>query len=236
VLGVGLPEAGAGKHAHLSAAEGLNGGGDGGTFETGWDPTWNAMFATQQAQWDTNLSCAGSATWSPSRAGNDSRPINCVTWYEAYAFCIWDGGFLPSEAEWNYAAAGGADQRLYPWGPTPPGTSSEYADYGCYYPQLTPCNEVASSNVAPVGAFPMGAGLFGQLNLAGNVAEWTLDFYDEPYVVPCRDCAALTQGAQRVFRGGSFDRGVESLYTSARVPADPAARYQDVGVRCARVP
>src|SRR5213076_223676 len=42
-------------------------------------------------------------------------PITCATWFELYALCIWDGGFLPTEAEWNYAAAGGNEQRAYPW-------------------------------------------------------------------------------------------------------------------------
>ena len=49
--------------------------------------------------------------------------MNCVNWFEAYAFCIWDGGFLPSDTEWEYAAAGGSLQREYPWGSTAPGTA-----------------------------------------------------------------------------------------------------------------
>jgi sulfatase modifying factor 1 len=236
LLGAGLPDAGAGTHVHLAGGLGLQGDGDSGARESGWSASWNAMFSTQPAQWDTNLFCANSATWSASVGANDASPVNCVTWYEAYAFCIWDGGFLPSEAEWNYAAAGGAAQRLYPWGSMDPGTSSEYADYGALYPQPTGLAVTTAANIAAVGSFPMGAGPFGQQDLAGNVSEWTLDFYDATYPTPCNDCTAVSPGTQRVFRGGGFDRGLQYLYTSSRVPADPGGRFPDVGVRCARVP
>jgi formylglycine-generating enzyme required for sulfatase activity len=50
-------------------------------------------------------------TWTASVGGNENLPINGVNWWESYAFCIWDGGFLPSEAEWESAAAGGDQQR-----------------------------------------------------------------------------------------------------------------------------
>ncbi len=240
ILGTGLPDPGKGIHRNVAGDKGLNGGGDAGVYETGWDPAWSSMFPTEEQQWDDNLNCAYRAdVWvaSPtSNVFNEARPINCVTWYEAYAFCIWDGGFLPSEAEWNYAAAGGAAQRLYPWGSTDPDTTSQYAVYGCLYPQATAFNEVTDDNISNIDLLPMGVGEFGQWALAGNMAEWTLDFYNPIYPTPCTDCAELTPSGQRVFRGGSFDRAKALLETSSRVPSDPTLRSQDVGFRCARVP
>ena len=55
--------------------------------------------------------------------------MNCIDWYTAYAFCIWDGGRLASEAEWNFAAAGGSEQRYYPWGDA--SLDPTLASYGC---------------------------------------------------------------------------------------------------------
>ena len=127
--------------------------------------------------------------------------MNCIDWYEAYAFCIWDGGFLPSEAEWEAAAAGGPEQRAYPWGSAAP-TGDLYLISDCDYPAgATGCSGVA--NIAPVGTAMLGAGRWGQLDLAGELAEWTLDYY-APYVDPCTDCVFLTDYSYRVVRGGSF--------------------------------
>jgi sulfatase modifying factor 1 len=248
VLGTGLPEAGAGKHVHLNGEKGLvavGGDADGGdagpasaadvSYETGWDPAWNANLATTEAAWDANLTSFVSSTWYPPNQGaNADLPINAVTWYEAYAFCIWDGGFLPSEAEWNYAASGGGEQRVYPWGTTDPGTASEFAIYGCYYAGGSPGNCSFTYNIAPVGSAPMGDGKFGQSDLAGNMWEWTLDGY-APYVTPCQDCAALG-GNPRVFRGGTYYQVAQYLAASSRQSGAAATRFAGVGFRCARTP
>ena len=92
--------------------------------------------------------------------------MNCVNWWEAYAFCIWDGGFLPSDAESEYAAAGGDQQRPYPWGTAAPGSANQYAIYGCNYPNAGACSGVA--NIAPVGTAAAGAGRWSQLDLVGD--------------------------------------------------------------------
>ena len=120
----GLPPAGSGKHTHLNGGQGLGEQRQRrGTYEPGWDATdWNNT--TDIDPTNANLaSCTIYSTWTASAGSQENLPINCVNWYEAYAFCIWDGGFLPSEAEWEYAAAGGSQQREYPWGSTTPGTA-----------------------------------------------------------------------------------------------------------------
>jgi len=237
------PANGSGIHTHLNGGLGLANSGAPGTYEPGWDATdWSAEIATGAgaiSTWDTNLGSADSCvspasppaadTWTnaPSIGILENLPINCVNWYEAYAFCIWDGGFLPSEAEWEYAAAGGSQQLEYPWGAGDAGAGSLYAIYDDYYTS----ND--STHIAPVGSALLGAGYWGQLDLAGEVDEWTLD-WRAPYVDPCINCAYLTPSSSRAIRGGEFSGGVVSLVAPGRYGFDPTFREVYLGFRCAR--
>lgn len=78
--------------------------------DQGWRDTWLAFMPSSQGELTTLLKCDyGVPTWTDVPGGNENRPITCVSWFEAFAFCVWDGGRLPTEAEWGYAAAGGGD-------------------------------------------------------------------------------------------------------------------------------
>jgi sulfatase modifying factor 1 len=228
-----MPPAGSGKHTHLNSGQGLENGQSPGTYEQGWLASDDANVAPT----DGNLVCTSVSTWTASAGTGEQLPMTCVNWYEAYAFCIWDGGFLPSEAEWEYAAAGGSQQREYPWGSTDPGKGNQYAIYGCYYPNGSGmCAQAGASSIALVGTSTLGAGAWGQLDLAGEVEEWTLDMYAGSYVDPCADCSDLTAASDRVLRGGLFSLDSSLLSPPVRDWDTPFGRGGDRGLRCARVP
>lgn len=229
-----VPPAGSGKHAHLNGGRGLANSGAPGTYETGWVAADDSNIELT----NTKLGPAPEATWTNSEGTQENLPINFVNWYEAYAFCIWDGGFLPSESEWEYAAAGGSQQRKYPWGATPPGTGSQYAIYGDLYVSggpWVPGANVAVSNIARVGTATQGAGVWGQLDLSGNVNEWNLDEFVH-YVEPCADCAYLSRGGQRVVKGGDYGLAESYLLPRSRLGNPPTTRNGVIGFRCARIP
>lgn len=181
------------------------------------------MLVSRRASYQTWTDAAGTAA-------KESLPINCITWSVAEAFCIWDGGRLPTEAEWNYAAAGGNAQRTYPWGATPPDCA--FANFGLN------CG-IGATGTNRVGSHsPMGDGMYGQSDLAGNVWEWVQDWYWN-YQSTCDNCSGTPFAPQppyRVIRGGSFGSNGQAMLTSHRLNLGPSEIGHGYGARCARAP
>lgn len=205
------PAPGAGAHALIAGS--------------GWDPAWENdllhRIPKSREELVRTIKCSDLHTWRDKPDVTDLWPINCVGWDVAFMFCAWDGGRLPTEAEWEYAAAGGIQNRLYPWGQDKP--TQEHVVRGFEQPLF------------PVGTFPAGAGRWGHLDLAGNAFEWVLDILHE-YPARCDNCAFLgpkrPSGWDHVMRGGSVTGGL--LDTTARAAGMFSFGSIDTGFRCAR--
>lgn len=132
----------------------------------------------------------------------------------------------------NFAAAGGDEQRLFPWS-KPPADSTIDCSYANYadYDAATQCN----SNVLIPGSFPKGDGRWSHADLLGNVVEWTLDSYLD-YVNPCVNGVNLLPATYTSLRGGCFYGIPGSPYVSGRILDMPQRVSRGFGVRCARSP
>jgi sulfatase modifying factor 1 len=225
------PAEGSGAHSSLAGS--------------GWDSAWNANLAPDTASLKSAVKCFSPwETWTDEPGNNEDMPMSCVTWYEAMAFCIWDGGYLPTKLELNYAASGGSEQRAFPW--SIPASSTDidctYANYFVNDPPGDFCVNGPDAGPSPVGSTsPKGDARWKHSDLAGNIWEWGLDWYE--FVMPqsCNNCANLipsnyTMFMTRFVGGGGF--GNEPIYLRAAGGAyvPPVSRSADVGIRCARAP
>ena len=196
--------------------------------DSGWDSEWDAELPADEDELVSLLTDCANGTWSPppGTLPDDTYPMNCVSWYEAFAFCSWDGGRLPTEAEWQAVAA----DLVYPWG----GVVEE----------PLPANYTLRGNspFISVGSYPAGDSRLGHADLAGSMAEWVLDwFVDErpgDLLTPCIDCVVLTPGPdpQRVVVGGSWDSNAQYIRSATRRSRRPDVDGSTGGWRCARNP
>ena len=215
------PKAGAGAHPKIPGS--------------GWQAEWDRQLYKTASPLKVLLKCNEKYhTWRDVAGETEQLPINCVTWYEAFAFCAWDGGRLPTEAEWEYAAAGGNENRLYPWGSAAPDKTR--ASYDCLYDGSASGN-CLFADIAKVGMLPAGQGRWGHKDLAGNVWEWVLDWYDADWYSTggkeCTDCANLTSAFNRVEHGGGFTGSASWLRGATRSSGAIPTERRD-GFRCAR--
>jgi formylglycine-generating enzyme required for sulfatase activity len=135
-------------------------------------------------------------------------PVTGVSWYDAQAYCAWEGARLPAEAEWERAAAG-LEGRKYPWGNDP--QNEKRANFAFNVGSPT-----------PVGLYPAGATPEGIVDMTGNVWEWIEDEYQH--------------SSDRVLRGGSFTYSSWNRRFLTRDCSAPGNRDNWTGFRCARDP
>jgi sulfatase modifying factor 1 len=211
---------------------------------SGWNVEWNANLPKDTATLRAVISCNSTyQTWTDAPGVNEARALNCLNWYDTFAFCIWDGKRLPTEAEWNYAAAGGDEQRVYPW--STPAAATSVARLNASYNEGAP-DECMGDGVAgcsvtdvlAVGTKSGGRARWGHADLGGNVWEWALDVYADPYPsATCVDCANLTTSSvQRVVRGGGYFSGPSYMRAGYREGYLATARDGGFGGRCAQTP
>ena len=190
-----------------------------------------------QARYDAFVRATGHRTpdceWDPEGAGA-SRPVVCVSWADADAYCAWDDahGRLPTEAEWERAAAGGLERpRTYPWGDAPP-SCDRLAFLGAADARCGGAEEAQ-----PVATHRRGDTPDGVSDLAGNVWEWVADGYAPDAASRAAPSpSGPATGDLRVVRGGWFGSEGVGLRAADRYAQEPALRSPTLGFRCARDP
>ncbi len=164
--------------------------------------------------------------WNDAHFNDTEQPVVGVSWFEAVAYCDWLSQMtgrrfrLPTEAEWEHAARGGIESRLYPWGDAPHHTLPNYESRWKTGPE-----RVAQYH-------PNGFGLF---NMCDNVHEWCSDWYQADYYAhsPERNPRGPDSGTRKSSRGGSWRHHIKISRCSARSSIPPEFQYADYGFRVA---
>ncbi len=182
--------------------------------------------------------CVKDGVCTETRDYTDRRrpdlPVAGVSWFQARDFCLWWGGRLPTEAEWEASARTTAALK-FPWGNEFAWSRGNFAD--------GPVGEFGHEDhfeeVAPPGSFPAGATESGIVDLAGNLAEWVGDWFDAGYYgrSPSQSPKGPPWGQQKVIKGGSYrtvvtETAPNPYRAAAKSPLAPDMARPDVGFRC----
>jgi formylglycine-generating enzyme required for sulfatase activity len=167
--------------------------------------------------------------WNDPRFNHPDQPVTSVSWFDAVAYCEWlseetDKSYrLPTEAEWEWAARGGLEGKLYTWGDEAPQHQPNYRELWLNGPERVGRRQ------------PNGLGLY---DISENVHEWCSDWFDEQYYSysPSRNPQGPVIGTRRSSRGGSWRHQIKITRVAARSSIPPQFKYSDYGFRCAMTP
>jgi len=165
--------------------------------------------------------------WNDPAFSDPQQPVVAVSWFDAVAYCDWlsraiGGRYrLPTEAEWERAARGGVEGKLFPWGDSPPESQPDYSSRWKNGPER-------------VAQYPPSA--YGLFDIGDNVHEWCADWYDAGYYsrAPERNPKGPPSGSRRASRGGSWRHQIKISRVAARSSIPPEFEYADYGFRVAR--
>ncbi|MBI3576326.1 MAG: SUMF1/EgtB/PvdO family nonheme iron enzyme [Gammaproteobacteria bacterium] len=207
---------------------------------------WLAKYEVTNSQYRQFKPSHDSGNYEGNNLNGDTQPVVSVSWNDATAFAEWLSQKtgktfkLPTEAEWEYAARAGTNTARY-WGDEDSQlcrhaniadrTGKAIASIASY--AYDGCDDGYKVS-APVGRFAPNS--FGLYDMLGNVWEWTSSPYDQAYAGGEKRAASLSEGGQRVLRGGAWNDGPRGVRAAYRFYATPDDRYNFIGFRLARIP
>ncbi len=201
----------------------------------GWSFCFRSSAASQHVMGVPWWGKVDGVTWRDAVAPN--HPVVHVSWNDAAAYAAWAGKRLPTEAEWEYAARGGLEQKLYVWGDelTPGGRHMANIWQGVFPTENTA--EDGYLTTAPADAFPANG--YGLHNMAGNTWEWCADRFDPVWHVLATRANPIgpPTGTSRAMRGGSFlchHSYCNRYRVAARTKNTPESSAENIGFRCVR--